>query len=339
MTAECISAAQLLFLFCVIKKNLFFFEGKKCTFGIKCKFDHPGRAKQSNLLVADELRENARHPPTAQKQPSALSSPVPGQSLSLVEDMANKLTLGHESSSVSKKDHKGEHNSAQVKTSHRSSKRGSSRKEKTSQQSSSDHGSVRHSSSPEQLDSGLGSIDSQPMDHSQYGGTYRSQQHTHSGRQQFCPPRSAPCSCCSHPAPSSQPCTAAFQHYSVGPPSIHSSDMMPFSSPPFACYGAYPVGMAAYSQSADFQYRPPSHHHPQQQYWSDPFGAHPQRSQWEPPANPGGGKEREVVRKKLLAIFSANLVDAAMDKFPQLMDPQLLVAEILMLQSQNWSPR
>ncbi|XP_040910041.1 ribonuclease ZC3H12A [Toxotes jaculatrix] len=332
--------------------------GKKCTYGIKCKFHHPERAKQSNRLVADELRENAKHPPTAQKQPSACSSPVPGQSLLLVEDMAKKLTLGHESGSV-KKDHRNEH-VAQVKTSHRSNKRATSRKEKTGQHSPSDRGSTRDGGSHEQLDSGLGSIDGPPMeapwslcDH-QYGATYRSCQHAHNStvRQQYCPPKSAPCSCCSH-GPPSQGTAPAFQHHSqhqsIGPVSNHSSDMIPYSPPHFPSYSAYQVSMLAYSQPTDFQHSR-VHNHQQQTYWSDPFGGHPpavlslpgEHSKWEPPQGTQlspSREEREVVRKKLLAIFSARLVDTAMDMFPQMMDPQMLVAKILMLQSQNRSLR
>ncbi len=339
-------------IFCFV-----FLSGKKCTYGIKCKFHHPERAKQSNRPLADELRDNAKHPSTAQKPSSACSSPVPGQSLSLVEDMAKKLTLGHESGSL-KKDHKNEH-VAQVKPSHRSSKRATSRKEKTSQHLSSDHSSVQHSGSQEQLDSGLGSIDSQPMEapwsmnDSKYGASYGSSQQPHNVRQQYCHPRSAPCSCCSH-GPSSRGTTAAFQHqnrhYSLGPVSSHSSDMNPYGPPQYASYGAYPVSMPAYSQPTDFQHSR-VHGRQQQQYWSDPFGAHPpvarlpeKRSHWDPPQgtqqSPSSrGEEREVVRKKLLAIFSVHLVDTAMDMCPELMDPQMLVAEILMLQSQNRSLR
>ncbi|XP_049891209.1 ribonuclease ZC3H12A [Epinephelus moara] len=303
--------------------------GKKCTYGIKCKFHHPERAKQSNRSVADELRESAKPPSTAVKQ----SSPVPGQSLSLVEDMAKKLTLGHESGSL-KKDHKYD----QVKASHRSSKKATSRKEKTSQHSASDHSSVRQSSSHEQLDSGLGSIDSQPMDapwsvcDHKHSASYKSSQHTHSVRQQYCPPGS----CCSHDL-TSQGTTPAFHHHNQ-----HFSIPYP---PPYASYGAYPVSMPAYSQPTDFQHsRVPSR--PQQQYWSDPFGAYPPAGcslpgeclHWEPPQGASPGREeREVVRKKLLAIFSAHLVDTAMDMFPQQVDPQMLVVEILKLQSQNRS--
>ncbi|KAM8766824.1 endoribonuclease ZC3H12A [Acanthopagrus schlegelii] len=316
--------------------------GRKCTYGIKCKFSHPERPKQSNRSLADELRESAKHPSPAQKLPSARSSPVLGQSLSLVEDMAKKLTLGHESGS-SKKDQKHEH---QVKASHRSSKRATSRKEKTSQLPSSEQSSARHGGSQEQLDSGLGSIDSQTAPWSDH-------QYTHSMRQQYGPPRSAPCSCCSH-GPSSQGTTPGFQHhtqqYSLGPVSSHSSDIIPYGPPQYASYGAYPVSMPAYSQPPDFQHSRAHNPQQRQQYWSDPFGAHPLAARslprWERPPppqrtqlSPANGEEREVVRKKLLAIFSAHLVDTAMDMFPQLMDPQMLVAEILMLQSQNKSLR
>lgn len=316
--------------------------GRKCTYGIKCKFSHPERPKQSSRSLADELRESAKHPSPAQKLPSARSSPVPGQSLLLVEDMAKKLTLGHESGSP-KKDQKHEH---QVKASHRSSKRATSRKEKTSQLPSSEQSSARHGGSQEQLDSGLGSIDSQTAPWSDH-------QYTHSMRQQYGPPRSAPCSCCSH-GPSSQGTTPGFQHhtqqYSLGPVSSHSSDIIPYGPPQYASYGAYPVSMSAYSQPPDFQHSRAHNPQQRQQYWSDPFGAHPLAARslprWEPPPppqrtqlSPANGEEREVVRKKLLAIFSANLVDTAMDMFPQLMDPQMLVAEILMLQSQNKSLR
>lgn len=41
---------------------LFGFPGKKCTYGIKCKFYHPERVNQSQLAVADELRALAHQP-------------------------------------------------------------------------------------------------------------------------------------------------------------------------------------------------------------------------------------------------------------------------------------
>lgn len=312
--------------------------GKKCTYGIKCKFHHPERVNQSNRSLADELRDFAKHPSTAQKQSSACSSPVLGQSLSLVEDMAKKLTLGHEGSSL-KKDHKHE-TVVQTKGSHRSSKRSTTKKEKSGHKSSSDQGSFGHSGSQEQLDSGLGSIDSQPMEAPwSMCDKYGSPQHSHNVREQYC----APCSCCSH-GPATSPAFHRHQqqHY--------SADMIPYGPPQYASYGAYPVSMPAYNKPKDFQHSR-GHGH-QQQYWSDPYGAHPLvgckptggQSQWDHPQgtqtnHSDKGEERAIVRKKLLAIFSAHLVDTAMDMFPQQLDPQKLVAEILVLQSQTGSLR
>ncbi|XP_040043883.2 ribonuclease ZC3H12A [Gasterosteus aculeatus] len=328
--------------------------GKKCTFGIKCKFHHPERAKQSNRLVADELRENAKHPSRAQKQSSTGSGPAPGQSLLQLEDMAKKLSLGHESSSL-KRDFKHE----QLKASHLSSKRAPSRKEK--------NGQMPSRGSQEPLDSGLGSIDGQPSevpwsscDH-QYGVTYGSSQHTHSARQEYSPL----CSCFSL-GPSSRGTAPAFrppkQQYSHGLVTSHNSGTVPYP-PHCAIYGDDTVGMSAHSQPTDFQScRVHGSHQQQRQCWSDPFGAHPsanrslpeerpqrappQRAppqrdppQRDPPRGTTPSGERDVVRKKLLAIFSVHLVDAAMDMFPQLMDPQVLVAEILNLQSQRGSQR
>lgn len=51
-------------VFQLLRRNLsevritfyFFLSGKKCTYGVKCKFYHPERANQSQLPVADELR-------------------------------------------------------------------------------------------------------------------------------------------------------------------------------------------------------------------------------------------------------------------------------------------
>uniref|UniRef100_A0A3Q3WJR9 C3H1-type domain-containing protein n=1 Tax=Mola mola TaxID=94237 RepID=A0A3Q3WJR9_MOLML len=279
--------------------------GKKCTFGIKCKFHHPERAKQSSLSVADELRD-AKHPSSAQKP--FRPSPVPGQSFSLVGDMAKKLTLGHNGGSVkTKRDHKSEHGT-QLKGSSRSGKTATSRKEKPGQHSSLDQSSVQHSGSQKQLDSGLGSIESQPVealwsDH-QYGLTYGS-----SGRQR-CPPD--------------------------GP--VSSSDMVPYVRPhPSSYSGAYPGSTHAYSQLTEFQHGG-SHSH-KQQYWSVPFGpcALPRERSHQELQTPSRGQERAAVREKLLGIFSADLVDTAMSMCPQLMDPELLVAEILVLQGQSRS--
>ncbi|XP_077364096.1 endoribonuclease ZC3H12A isoform X2 [Festucalex cinctus] len=226
--------------------------GKKCNYGLKCKYLHPGRAKQSNCLLADELRENAKLAPSAPR--SSVRSPVSRQSLSLVEDAARKLAL-LEKSSLKKE-----------KVNHCTGQKASCKKGRSSL-GSSDHGSHK------QLDSGIGSIESQSMEaqqancHAQYGAT--------SGHFR---PWSAPSRCCQHDSASWR--TFQDQHLHRG----SRPDVVPADSPP-------------------------------------------------PHATNGG--ERKVTRTKLLAIFSADLVDAAMDMFPLVVDPQMLAAKIIMMQSHN----
>lgn len=241
--------------------------------------------------------------------------------------MAKKMTLGHESGS-SKKDHKNE-SVAQVKTSPRT--RSTSKKEKKGP--GSPPGSAWRSGSREQLDSGLGSIGSQPTDapwtscEHQHGAASGSSQPSHR-TQEFYPP--------AHGAHA----TAALWHPHSGNWSMGSH------GPDVTLYGTHrhrhgdrvhPLTMPAYREHRGHDHR---------QYWSDPCARQlcaghllPDERWWPPPppaapSNPGA-QEREDVRKKLCAIFSAPLVQKAMDMFPQLMDPQMLAAEIVTLQSQN----
>ncbi|XP_054620599.1 endoribonuclease ZC3H12A [Dunckerocampus dactyliophorus] len=278
--------------------------GRKCTFGLKCKFHHPERANQSPRLLADALRENTKKLSSIVSK-SSDSSPAPDHSLLLVEDMAKKLTLGHEKGSL----RKGTHCSRQ--------KASSPKKEKASL-GFSDHCSLK------QLDSGIGSIDSQSMEAPQCGATSGS----HQPRQHFSSTR-APCHCCSHGS-------ASWRSFHQRPVHHHSSgDFMPSDSPHYASYGGYPV-----SNMDHFQ-----HGHLEQIYWSDPVRPYAPichfpggRSPREPPQRQAldpNLEERKIVRKKLLAIYSAHLVDAAMDMFPHVVDPQMLVAEIVMMQSHN----
>lgn len=254
----------------------FLLPGKKCTYGTKCKFHHPERFKQN-------------------------PGPVPDPNPSLVDDLARKLTLAHGSSSGRKLE--------PVRSGHRSGRKSQSRKEKAGQQP--DHGPVRNQGSQDQLDSGLGSIDSQnpgSLPDPKYAAPYGT------GPVPFC-------SCCS-----------------LSPIRMVPADLARYNPTRYPSCGPVPLSSHANSQPPDFQQ---THQH---RYWSDPFGripeAHGPAGAWEtgPGPEPGlepGPEQREVVRKKLLAIFSAQLVDSAMDRFPQVLDPQVLVAEILALQSQN----
>lgn len=54
-----------------------FLPGKKCTYGVKCKFYHPERTNQSQLSVADELRAMSR--PAADRAKPFTLAPAAGQ--------------------------------------------------------------------------------------------------------------------------------------------------------------------------------------------------------------------------------------------------------------------
>ncbi|XP_061597995.1 endoribonuclease ZC3H12A-like isoform X2 [Cololabis saira] len=299
--------------------------GKKCTYGNKCKFHHPERAKQSNPAVTMELRESVKHPPGSQKPASSRSSPGPGPGLSL-EDMAKKLALGDQMDSLQRNEPV-----SQGKASHRSSKKASLKKEKASQHSGRTW--MQHGGSQEQLDSGIGSSlgdGAWSLQDQQYGASYCHQQQNR-------PPGNVPCSCCSY-GPPFWGAMPPYQPHSSSPLSSYSTDISPYGPPRYPGCCSYP----GYGQSPDLKH---SRTHPRHQrpFWSDPCAAQPpgpRSLQDEPPPGRSPGRpERDVVRKKLLAIFSAQLVDTAMEMFPQLLDPQKLVAEILMLQSQNQSLR
>ncbi|XP_061737501.1 endoribonuclease ZC3H12A [Nerophis ophidion] len=248
--------------------------GRKCTFGLKCRFQHPERAKQSTLSLATELRENTKKLPWCKSLDGGL---VPGESLLLIESMARNLTLGPEKGSL-KKD-------TQVKAG-----------PCTRQQ-------VSLSASHKQLDSGVGSLDSQ------YGATSGSYQPMHPGSAPM-----SPCLCCPH---------ASWTSFHQVPARHH---MVRSDLPP-------------YSHGAHFQ-------HAHQMYWTDPVrhgapapsfpGAHsPREPRHRPTTSNPNSEERKVMRKKLLAIYSAYLVDAAMEMFPHVVDPQMLVAEIVRMQSHS----
>lgn len=313
--------------------------GKKCTYGLKCKFYHPERANQSNRFLADELREKARLYGLRQ----AAEVPRPASCLSLEEAMAQKLTLEHCSDSL-KMGHTSV-NAVLLKGGHRSNRRATSRRDKSGPQAPADLVSSLPASSQERLDSGLGSIESQsswdPTE--SHGVGYRTRQSP-----AYCLPNNPPCSCCSN-IPPSLGNSAGFQHHiqqyqSLVPASTHIHDMT-HCPPHYTHVNApmYPVSLPTYSHPNDFQQ---GRVHPSGQAWSDPFPAYPpslcgsrgEQASWTPPRGSPPGPPREerlAVRKKLLAIFNGRLVTKVMDMYPQVMDPQKLVAEILTLQSQG----
>ncbi|CAL8299083.1 unnamed protein product [Lota lota] len=346
--------------------------GRKCTYGIKCKFHHADRGPQSNLALADELRERVK-PPSSHHRPGSLSSggsltSGSSQCLSLEEEMAQKLSLHHQHSSASRKGPVSEN--VVVKGGPQTGRRHPSRKEKARQPSSSDREPLRSTGSQVQLDSGLGSVENFSGEHGgrRYGEGYGLSPPMLSQEPQYYPANTRPCSCCSHPPPSPVNPTSTphphhhhhhhhhpVQHHSMGPPAgAHNPDVMAHGPARYLGYGGplYPMSMHGHSHPMDFQNRM-AFQPAEARYWSDPYAAvapavpytvpGERPAHWgylQPPAPvspPGGG--RETVRKKLLAIFNSRLVDQAMEMYPNVLDPQVLVAEIIMLQSQDRARR
>lgn len=185
--------------------------------------------------------------------------------------------------------------------------------------------------SQERLDSGLGSYESHLPEALYYDTEHRNSKPPSGGRHRCVPANRQPCSGCSYESQNGGSMSLSSppnpEHMSYGQPRYHSYGGGPVYPP---------VNMSQYSYH--HSRGPPPHHG----YWSDHFGAYPPASQdmrgqgrWSPSKPNPQLSEREQVRKKLLAIFNARLVDRAMDTFPHILDPQRLAAEILILQSHD----
>ena len=108
------------------------------------------------------------------------------------------------------------------------------------------------------------------------------------------------------------------------------------------------LGAGHFSVPAD--YAPPPATFPPREYWSEPYQLPPPTPGLQEPRAPGPGadrgpwggagrlaKERASVYTKLCGVFPPHLVEAVMARFPQLLDPQQLAAEILSYKSQHLS--
>lgn len=119
------------------------------------------------------------------------------------------------------------------------------------------------------------------------------------------------------------------------------------ATPAFSAFGRA-VGAGHFSVPAD--YAPPPAAFPPREYWSEPYQLPPPTRVLREPQLPGPGsdrspwggagslgKERASVYTKLCGVFPPHLVEAVMGRFPQLLDPQQLAAEILSYKSQHLS--
>ncbi|XP_025144848.3 endoribonuclease ZC3H12A isoform X2 [Bubalus kerabau] len=290
--------------------------GRKCTYGIKCRFSHPERPSRPQRSVADELRANALLPPSraaskdkSGRRPSPSSQP-------------GSLPTEHEQCSPDRKKL-----GAQVSP--------GTRREGLMQTfaptgrnlppSGSSGGSLGPSdwfpqtldslpyASQDCLDSGIGSLESQMSELWGVRG---------GGPGEPGPPRGPYAGYCTYGP--ELPATPAFSAFSQA------------------------LGAGHFSVPAD--YAPPPAAFPPREYWSEPYQLPPPTPRLQDPQVPGPGadrgpwggagrlaKEQASVYTKLCGVFPPHLVEAVMARFPQLLDPQQLAAEILSYKSQHLS--
>ncbi|KAM6995003.1 endoribonuclease ZC3H12A [Tautogolabrus adspersus] len=343
---------------------------KKCTYGIKCKFYHPERNKQSYLSLADELREKAqiftvKEERNARFSPEQLQAdPKPTHNAcSYLQDSEYIRERDQQSSSypslVSEnrllywKDPRKSpnHMPCTVKGSH------------FQNEWSGMHQLPIHyyaNVSQEYLDSGFGSFESLSSDFSHRNNTSQrlraQQQSALAGCRHTSVPLEKKNSC---------QCNQCCSHVGSSAPQQHHGNL---ESKGQTKYHTYPSHM--FEHGVPQQQSLPNHYNyhgtpnHQENYWSDPFQGLPQartscslspsihssnyhnsccsykdhqHHSWgqQQAASAVFDPQRLELRKNLQAIFNPNQVDAVMEMFPHLMDAEKLAAEILNLKAQR----
>lgn len=347
---------------------LFFLAGKKCTYGIKCKFYHPERINQPQRSLADELRANARLSPT--RSTSAVKEEKKGKRGSQAELLCSGSTESDKSSlqkiSAERKSltHKTKPNDVplQIKGCVSGSAPANSGSHRSSERYQHPHMDSLSYISQEHLDSGIGSLENQMSDM----WPYRSTSHCdHSHAEQV-----TVCSCgrqrpvYPHSPSLEQNGLVSYKHGShkssaSGASFLQYNPEIPHSGPPhsFSGYGVpvHPANAGQYSLPSEYNAPSlPSLH--SREYWSEPYQMPPPHVRSTSVRDPHSvrrapgptygdscqwtvsdqfAEERANVHVKLCGIFHPHLVDAVMSRFPQLLDPQKLAAEILTYKSQN----
>ncbi|XP_026140496.1 endoribonuclease ZC3H12A-like [Carassius auratus] len=302
--------------------------GKKCTYGIKCKFYHPERTNQSQRSLADELRENARL--SGSKGESRVTGPLRGMyqrndpgfgsnSPSLEQELEQKLNLDPKSSDS--RDVMFQYWDDILSTKKPLNSTTVEQRSALVDRASLQAPYPTNPSSIFSYDSGLGSYQSQFSDPSQ------SIDDLHRMRS-------------NHPPTSGNPgVPTGGQHYYDNMSSLSNYQ------PNFGAYNSLPVpntvqrySLPAYGAWSYPYFLPqatslpeplpcPSSHRSPDVYGNQQHLAMPQSNAFQ--------EEREEVRKKLHAIFNPHHVNKVMEMFPQLKDAQQLAAEILKLKSRG----
>ncbi|XP_063300555.1 endoribonuclease ZC3H12A [Pelobates fuscus] len=315
--------------------------GKKCTYGMKCKFYHPERANQTQRSVADELRENARLSPTKGTVYSSIEDKK-SRKLSLVDtpslesDKSSFPKLPVERTNSSQKCRPLDKNL--IKQNHNSAPEwysSSSTSKDSHHYISSDSGFETWTSvsksycdpSHESVDHGFCSCSQQrhccsdinDMDNTTHKH-YCSQKSTSHG----------------HNSASYFPYNQSSHWSSQYPPHQIYRRELTDSIPPGHCslpndYNASSTPSLAYWSEPN----PVNHSNRHQSSYPACRSVPPPNDfrQW--PSTEQFTPEQINVRTRLCAIFQPSLVDAVMKRFPQLLDPQRLAAEILHYRMQN----
>lgn len=309
----------------------FLFAGKKCTYGIKCKFYHPERPQQLQRSVADELRANARLSPTraaptgkeerrSWRPPHGEfwgSAPAESEKAPLQKALAEKTSAAHHvrHGDVPPFFLSAHGLPAQKSHSYRSS----------DQYQLPSRDSLAHLSQ-DRLDSGIGSLEGQLSE--------------------------------MWPSPSASPAKGGQQELLGG--SSGRGQAPAYQVPPGPeCrrYGQYlpqtflpsPSGQVAPHSFSGYDGGTSASLGPGREYWSEPYHPGPAVRQELPRApclayedssrhwatQDSFAEERAKVHVKLCGIFHPHLVDTVMSRFPHLLDPQQLAVEILTYKSQH----
>uniref|UniRef100_A0A663FH33 Zinc finger CCCH-type containing 12A n=1 Tax=Aquila chrysaetos chrysaetos TaxID=223781 RepID=A0A663FH33_AQUCH len=294
--------------------------GKKCTYGIKCKFYHPERINQPQRSLADELRANARLSPTRSTSAKEEKKGKRGSQAELlcsVPTESDKSSLQKVSAERKSLTHKAKPSdvSLQVKGCVSGSIPPNSGSHRSSDRYQQPHMDSLSYISQEHLDSGIGSLENQLSDMWPYRSTSHCD-HSHADQVAVCT--------CGRQRP-------VYPHS----PSLEKN-----------------ANAGQYSLPNEYNAAPPH----SREYWSEPYQMPPPqvistsvrdpRSVQRAPGPAYGdscqwavsdqfAEERANVHVKLCGIFHPHLVDAVMSRFPRLLDPQRLAAEILTYKSQN----
>ncbi|XP_070805958.1 endoribonuclease ZC3H12A isoform X1 [Pituophis catenifer annectens] len=309
----------------------FLFAGKKCTYGIKCKFYHPERPHQMQRSVADELRANAGLSPTrtapATKEERRSwrtphgefwgSAPAESEKVPLQKALSEKMSSAPH---IRHGDVPPFFLSAHGIPARKSHSYRSSDQYQLPPRDSLAHVSQDH------LDSGLGSLESQLSEI-------------------WPSPSASPVKWAQQELLVGSSCRGQVPAYRVppGPESRRYSQYLPQSFLPSPSEHVTPHSFPGYDVATSASLGP-GH-----EYWSEPYHPGPAVCQdlprapclaykdssrhWAIPDS--FAEERAKVHVKLCGIFHPHLVDTVMSRFPHLLDPQQLAAEILTYKTQH----